>query len=104
MAKVVFAVRAQVAEADRAAFDHWYATDHLPLAMKRFGCERGWRGWSRTEPGVHCAFYEFADPARLDAVLSGPIVREMIAEFDGAWGDRVTRTREILEVAASGES
>ena len=99
MAKVVFVVRAQVAEVDRATFDHWYATDHLPLAMKRFGAERGWRGWSRTEPGVHCAFYEFAESARLDAVLNGPIVKEMIAEFDAAWGDRVTRTREILDVA-----
>ena len=99
MAKAVLVVRAQVAEVDRAAFDHWYATDHLPLAMKRFGAERGWRAWSRTEPGVHCAFYEFADAARLDAVLDGPIVKEMIAEFDGAWGDRVTRTREILDVA-----
>ena len=100
MAKTVFVVRAQVAEADRAAFDHWYATDHFPLAMSKFHAERGWRAWSKTEPGVHYAFYEFADPARLDAILNGPIVKEMIAEFDSAWGAKVTRTREILEVAS----
>jgi hypothetical protein len=99
MAKVVFVVRAQVAEADRAAFDRWYATDHLPLAVSRFQAERSWRAWSRSEPGIHYAFYEFADPARLDAILNGPIVKQMIAEFDAAWGARVKRTREILEVA-----
>ena len=99
MAKAVFIVRAQVGEADRAAFDHWYATDHLPLAMRKFGCARGWRGWSKVDPAIHLAFYEFADMAQLDAVLNGPVIQQMIAEFDAAWGARVQRTREIVEVA-----
>lgn len=99
MAKAVFVVRAVVAEADRAAFDHWYRTDHLPLALARFAADRGWRGWSKTEPGVHYAFYEFADPARLDAILDGPIIKELVADFDKAWGSKVKRTREVLEIA-----
>ena len=44
MAKSCLMVRAEVAKkADRDRFDHWYATDHLPLAVKTFGARRGWR-------------------------------------------------------------
>jgi len=31
-------VRAEVAEADRAAFDHWYEAEHLPDAKAAFAC------------------------------------------------------------------
>ena len=35
MAKGCFVVRAEVPdEGDRKQFDHWYATDHLPWAIK----------------------------------------------------------------------
>ena len=55
-------VRAEVPDpADRTPFDHWYATDHLPWAIRVFRARRGWRSWSRTDPAVHYAFYEFAD-------------------------------------------
>jgi len=57
MAKGCFAVRAEVPdEEDRVRFDHWYATDHLPWAIEVFGAQRGWRGWSRSDPAVHYAF------------------------------------------------
>jgi hypothetical protein len=59
MAKAYLTVRADVPEADRARFDHWYETDHLPWALRVFGAHRAWRCWSRSEPGVHIAFYEF---------------------------------------------
>ena len=99
MAKALFVVRAVVSEADRQAFDHWYRTDHLPLAIAKFQADRGWRAWSKTEPGVHYAFYEFSDPARIDAILIGPIIKELVADFDRTWGSKVTRTREVLEIA-----
>jgi len=86
MAKGCFVVRAEVPDiADRAAFDHWYATDHLPWAIKTFGAQRGWRCWCRTDPAVHYAFYEFADVAEAQ-------------DFDRVWGNRVSRGREILEI------
>jgi hypothetical protein len=51
MARGCFVVRAEVPNiADRASFDHWYASDHLPWAIKTFGAERGWRCWSRSDP------------------------------------------------------
>jgi hypothetical protein len=98
MAKAHLVVRAEVPEADRAAFEHWYATDHLPLAVRTFGAARGWRCWSRTDPAIHCAYYEFADLEQARQTLlperSGPLV----ADFDRVWGSRVSRRREILEI------
>ncbi len=92
-------VRAVVAEADRRDFDQWYRTEHLPDAVKAFAAQRGWRGWSRTDPSVHYAFYQFADVAAVEAINSSPEIRTLIAEFDRRWGTRVTRTREIIEIA-----
>src|SRR5262249_16328832 len=57
MGKAHLVVRAEVRDtADRAAFDHWYATDHLPWAMRVFGARSGWRCWSRTDPGCTTRF------------------------------------------------
>ena len=104
VAKAYFMVRAVVADAaDRPGFDRWYETEHLPDAVARFGAQRGWRCWSRTDPAVHYAFYEFADLERARSVLDSPELRALVAEFDRAWGARVTRTRDILETAGVAE-
>jgi hypothetical protein len=87
--------------ADRTGFDRWYATEHLPDAARAFGAERAWRCWSRTEPGVHYAFYEFPGPAQAEAVLTSPRLPELVAEFDRVWGTRIKRMREVLEAAPS---
>lgn len=93
-------VRAVVAaEADRVPFDRWYAEEHLPDAVKAFGATCGWRGWSTTDPSVHIAIYEFDDAARMRTVLASDALKGLIAEFDRVWGTRVTRTREVLDVA-----
>ena len=100
MANAYLMVRAVVADAaDRPRFGRWYEAEHLPDAVARFGAERGWRCWSRTDPAVHYAFYEFADLERAQAVLASPELQALVAEFDRAWGPRVVRTRDILEVA-----
>jgi hypothetical protein len=99
MTKGCFVVRAEVAaESDRAAFDQWYATDHLPWAIKVFGAQRGWRCWSRSDPSVHFAFYEFTDAAQAQALITSEKIKPLIADFDRVWGDRVARRREILEI------
>jgi len=93
-------VRAVVADAaDRADFDHWYRTEHLPDALRDFQAQAAWRGWSNNDPAVHCAFYRFASAAAADAATSGDTIKALIAEFDRRWGTRVTRTREIIDVA-----
>ena len=91
-------VRAVVAEADRRDFDAWYRAEHLPDAAKAFSAQQAWRAWSRTDPSVHYAFYQFPDAAAAEAVSTSPAIRTLVAEFDRRWGTRVTRTREIIEV------
>jgi hypothetical protein len=99
MGKGYLVVGAEVPDAaDRASFDHWYATDHLPWAMNVFGARRGWRCWSRTDPSVHYAFYEFADVAEAEALIGSDKIKPLVADFDRVWGDRVSRRREVLEV------
>ena len=99
MAKGCFVVRAEVPDkADRAKFDVWYATDHLPWAIKAFGAQRGWRCWSRTDPSIHYAFYEFADVGEAEALIGSEKIKPLAADFDRVWGNRVSRQREILEV------
>jgi hypothetical protein len=97
--KAYLVVRAVVAEADRHDFDHWYRTEHLPDAVKAFAARDASRGWSRTDPSVHYAFYQFRDVAAAEAITRSPAIDTLIAEFDARWGTRVTRTREIIEMA-----
>jgi hypothetical protein len=93
-------VRAVLADAaDTPRFDAWYAAEHLPDAKQAFGATRAWRCWSRTDPQVHCAFYEFPDAAAAEAAIASPALHALVAEFDRVWGSRVTRTRELLELA-----
>jgi hypothetical protein len=94
-----FVVRAVVSEPDRQDFDKWYQTEHLPDAAKAFAAETAWRAWSRTDPSVHYAYYRFPDVAAAEAGNTSPAIRTLVAEFDARWGTRVTRTREVLEVA-----
>lgn len=92
-------VRAVVPEAERKAFDVWYAEEHLRDAVKAFKAERAWRGWSQVEPQLHYAFYQFATLAAVQAVMGSDAIKGLVAEFDRKWGSRVTRTREVLDVA-----
>ena len=79
----------------RAAFDRWYAQEHLPDAAKSFGAQKAWRFWSDTDPGVHQATYQFADRAALDHGTRREVIERLVADFDKAWPG-VPRTREIM--------
>jgi hypothetical protein len=94
-----FIVRAQVVDASvKEAFDRWYQDEHLPDALKAFGARRAWRGWSEVDASVHYAVYEFDDPARLRALPGSEAMKTLVAEFDRAWGDKVVRSRDIVQV------
>jgi len=94
-----FMVRAQVIDASvKQDFDRWYEEEHLRDALKGFKARRAWRGWSAVDPNVHYAFYEFEDLARAQAIQGTPALKQLIAEFDRAWGNRVTRTRDFVEI------
>jgi len=95
--KAYLMVRSQVVNAgDRATFDHWYGTHHVPMAMDRFRCDKAWRFWSRSDPSVHYALYQFADMATLRARLDESGFKELVADFEQAW-PQVPRTRDLLE-------
>jgi hypothetical protein len=99
MSAALLVVRAQVPDpVDRAPFDHWYATDHLPWAIRVFGALRGWRCWSLTDPSVHYAYYEFANVDEAQAATVSEKIEPLVADFDRIWGNRAPRRREILEI------
>ncbi len=93
-------VRAVVADpADRAAFDHWYRTEHLPDAVKAFHAKSAMRGWSTLDPSVHTAYYRFDTLEDVQGINDSPEIQTLIAEFDRVWDTRVVRTRDILPIA-----
>jgi hypothetical protein len=102
MAKAYLAVRAEVPEAERARFDHWYETDHLPWALRVFEAKRAWRCWSKSDPpngpGVHVAFYEFDSVEAAEAVQKSDAIKPLVAASDRIWGDRLTRKRAELQM------
>jgi hypothetical protein len=92
-------VRAVVADpADRAPFDNWYRTEHLPDALKAFNAVSAMRGWSTSDPSVHVAWYRFDTDQAAQAATEGPAIKPLIAEFDRVWAPRVTRTRDIIQI------
>ncbi len=84
--------------ADRERFDTWYTTHHLPLAVERLKAERAWRFWSRSDPAIHYAIYQFPDVEFLRRRFESEDIRFLIDDFDRAWPTGVTRTREIVEL------
>ena len=95
-----FVVRAVVADpADRAAFDRWYREEHLPDAVRAFQARSAMRGWSILDPSVHTAYYRFATAGDAQSATAGSAIDKLIAEFDRVWGERVTRTRDIVGIA-----
>lgn len=98
MAKTYLAVRAEVPEAERAKFDHWYQTDHLPWAQRVFKARRAWRCWSKSDPAVHVAFYEFDSVEAAETISQSDAIKPLVEDFDRVWQDRVTRRRAVLEL------
>jgi hypothetical protein len=93
-----FIVRAQVLDPMvEDAFDRWYGEEHLPEAVEAFGARRAWRGWSDSDQSVHYAFYEFDSAEAARAIQGSPALARLVAEFDRAWGDKVRRSRDIVE-------
>jgi hypothetical protein len=94
-----FVVRAQLSDQSlKKDFDRWYQEEHLSDARSAFGATRAFRGWSEVEPAVHYAYYEFKDAASANAIRSSESLKRLVAEFDRVWGDKVTRSRDVVEI------
>jgi hypothetical protein len=97
-----FIVRAQVVDAAvKSDFDRWYQDEHLQDALKAFKAKRAYRGWSQVDASVHYAFYEFDDAAHAQAIQGSAELKRLVAEFDRVWGDKVTRSRDVVDVVQS---
>jgi hypothetical protein len=95
----LFMVRAQIADDGiKQAFDRWYHDEHLPDALTAFRARRAWRGWSDADPLVHYAWYEFDDLASARGILGSEALKRLVADFDKAWGSRVARSRDFVDV------
>lgn len=100
MATAVLIIRARLVNmSDRPQFDNWYRTEQLPSGVRQFKAQRAWRCWSRTNPLVHLALYEFGTVEEAEAILDSAALASQSAEFDRVWGTGITRTREVVEVA-----
>lgn len=100
MARALLIVRTRLTNmADRPQFDTWYRTEHLPSGVRQYKAQRGWRCWSRTNPLVHIALYEFSSVEEAESILDSAALAAQVAELDRVWGTGMTRTREIVEVA-----
>ncbi len=97
--KGVFIVRAEVPEADRRAFENWYENEHLEEATDLFKATGAWRGWSRVDRSIHTAFYEFENINAAVAIQDSDALKFLVSKFDEAWGERVARTRDVIEIA-----
>ena len=95
-----FMVRAQIgADVPRDDFERWYRDEHLPDALKTFKAKRAWRAWSGVDPSVHYAFYEFPSMKEARAIEGTEGLKRLVADFDKAWGKRVARSRDFLQIA-----
>jgi len=93
-----FIVRAQIVDAAaKDAFDRCYQDEHLPDALEAFNARRAWRGWSEVDTNVQYAVYEFDDVTAARAIPESDALERLVVEFDRRWGDRVTRSREIVD-------
>jgi hypothetical protein len=91
-------VRSQVPNvSDREAFDKWYGSHHLPLAMDKLRAEKSWRFWSRSDPSVHYALYQLSDMAALRSRIDSADFKLLVADFDAA-RPQVERTRDLIEL------
>ena len=99
MAKAYLMVRVQVPDAGlREGFDAWYRDDHLPWAKKAFGAERAVRFWSRSDPALHVAVYQFPDLATAQHATRAEVIAPLVADFDKVWPTIKNRTRDYLEM------
>ena len=102
MTPIFFIVRATVTDpAKRAAFDKWYAQEHLPDAVKTFGAQKAWRFWSESDPAVHQATYQMTDRAavKCNNWIDGDEVVEIDAQHDGYNGVRHRRRFRLNKVS-----
>ena len=68
-----------------------------PLALAKLSAEKAWRYWSRSDPAVHYALYQFSDIATLRSRIESPDFKLLVADFDKSW-PQIPRSRDLIEL------
>jgi len=95
--KGVFIVMAKVKPEDEDAFNQWYNEEHLPRALERFPGVLSGRRYKVMEGENEYQFlalYEFESYEAMHAAVNSDVIKQLIKEFDEAFGD-VQRKRML---------
>ena len=88
--KGLFIVMAKVNPEDEEAFNRWYNEEHMPRALERFpGVLSGRRYKILEGEGEYqfLALYEFESYEKMDAAVNSDIIKQLIKEYDEAFGE-----------------
>ena len=97
--KGLFIVKAKVKPEHEDAFNQWYNEEHLPRALERFPgvlSGRRYKVMEGEDEYQFLALYEFESYEAMHAAVNSDVIKQLIKEFDEAFGD-VERKR-ILAV------
>jgi antibiotic biosynthesis monooxygenase (ABM) superfamily enzyme len=95
--KGAFIVLAKVKPEQEDAFNRWYDEDHMPKALNRFPGVISGRRYKIMEGGDgynYMALYEFESPEKLTETMKSDALKNLIQEFNAAFGE-VTRKRML---------
>ncbi len=87
--KGLFIVMAKVKPEDEEAFNRWYNEDHMPKALERFPGVLSGRRYQILEGEDEYRFlalYEFESYEAIQATMNSEIIKELIKEYDEAFG------------------
>ena len=93
-------VRSKVHHADDwDEFNRWYGEWHTPLACRELtGILHAWRLHDHTEPRHHIGVYAAGDLEALQTEVAGEVGQRLKDDYDGRWGERVSRTRDVASI------
>jgi antibiotic biosynthesis monooxygenase (ABM) superfamily enzyme len=97
--KGLFIVMAKVKPEDEDAFNQWYNEEHLPRALERFPgvlSGRRYKVLEGEDEYQFLALYEFESYEAMHSAVNSDVIKQLIKEFDEAFGD--VQRRRILGV------
>jgi antibiotic biosynthesis monooxygenase (ABM) superfamily enzyme len=91
----LFTVRATITKDKEAEFNHWYNTDHVPkvLAFPGAVSAHRYKKLAGSDKFSYVATYEFESEAALEKFLALDHLKQLIKEYDEAFGKTSERER-----------
>ncbi len=99
--KGAFIVMAKVKPEQEAAFNRWYDEDHMPKALNRFPGVISGRRYKIMDGGDgynYMALYEFESQDKLNETMKSDALKNLIVEFNAAFGGVDRKRMLALEI------